>query len=36
MVFDENKKYSNVFLVKCRKNAKQGMVMEKPIIITRK
>lgn len=36
MVFDENKKYSNVFLVKCRKNAKQGMIMEKPIIITRK
>ncbi|MCR5705392.1 MAG: methyltransferase domain-containing protein [Acholeplasmatales bacterium] len=35
MVFDDNKKYSNVFVVKCKKNAKQGMVMEKPIIIKR-
>lgn len=34
-VFDENKKYSNVFLVKCKKNAKQGLVVEKPIIIKR-
>ena len=36
LVYDDNKKYSNVFLVKCKKNAHQGLVFEKPIIIKRK
>lgn len=36
MVFDKNKQYSNVFVVKCKKNAKQGMVALKPLIIERK
>lgn len=34
-VHDINKEYSNVFLVKCIKNASDGMVVEKPIIIKR-
>lgn len=34
-VFDENKKYSNVVLIKAVKGAKEGVVVEKPIIITR-
>ena len=34
-VHDINKNYSNVFLVKCIKNACEGMVVEAPIIIKR-
>lgn len=34
-VFDENKENSNVFLVRAIKNAKMGVVVKKPIIITR-
>lgn len=34
-VHDINKNYSNVFLVKCIKNANEGMVVEAPIIIKR-
>ena len=34
-VFDENKENSNVFLVRAVKNAKAGVVVKKPIIITR-
>lgn len=34
-VHDMNKNYSNVFLVKCIKNADQGMVVEKSVIIKR-
>ena len=34
-VYDHNKKTSNVFLVKAVKNAKKGLVVEKPIIIER-
>ena len=33
MVFDENKKYSNVFMVKARKNQKMGLRVLKPIIL---
>lgn len=32
MVFDENKPFSNVFMVKAIKNGIQGMVIKKPII----
>ncbi len=35
MVFDKNKDYSNVFMIKCKKNSKQNMVIKKPIIIER-
>lgn len=35
-VYDDNKEYSNVFLVRAVKNAKGGLVVEKPIIIKRK
>ena len=34
-VFDKEKKYSNVFLVKAIKNGKPGLVVEKPIQIER-
>lgn len=34
-VFDENKEYSNVVLIKAVKGGKYGMVVEKPIIINR-
>ncbi len=34
-VYDVNKENSNVFMVKAVKNAKEGMVVKKPIIITR-
>ena len=34
-VFDKEKKYSNVFLVKAIKNGKVGLVIEKPILIER-
>ena len=34
-VYDAKKKTSNVFLVKAVKNAKKGLVVEKPIIIER-
>lgn len=34
-VYDTKKKTSNVFLVKAVKNAKKGLVVEKPIIIER-
>ena len=34
-VYDHTKKTSNVFLVKAVKNAKKGLVVEKPIIIER-
>ena len=34
-VYDHNKKTSNIFLVKAVKNAKKGLVVEKPIIIDR-
>lgn len=35
-VYDINKEYSNVFMVKCVKNAKSGMVVEKPLIFDRR
>lgn len=35
-VFDENKDYSNVVLIKAVKGGKYGMVVEKPIIISRR
>ena len=35
MVFDKDKEYSNVFLVKAVKNGKVGLVVKKPIIIKR-
>lgn len=35
-VYDENKEYSNVFMIRAVKNAKNGLVVTKPIIITRK
>ena len=34
-VYDDEKKYSNVFLVKAVKNGKVGLVVEKPVIIKR-
>lgn len=34
-VYDENKENSNVFLIRAVKNAKEGMVVTKPIIIKR-
>ena len=34
-VFDKEKKYSNVFLVKAIKNGKPGLVVEKPIQMER-
>lgn len=34
-VFDKNKENSNVFMVKCVKNAKEGMNVIKPIILDR-
>ena len=34
-VYDENKEYSNVFMVKAVKHGLSGMFVEKPIIITR-
>lgn len=34
-VYDEKKKYSNVFLIKAVKNDKIGLVVEKPIVIKR-
>ncbi len=34
-VYDENKKYSNVFLMKCKKNASPGLNVLKPVIIKR-
>ena len=34
-VYDVNKEYSNVFLVRAVKNSDMGMVVEKPIIIKR-
>ncbi len=34
-VYDTNKEYSNVFLVRAVKNSDQGLVVEKPIIIKR-
>ena len=34
-VYDHNKKTSNIFLVKAVKNAKKGLVVEKPIMIDR-
>ena len=34
-VYDTNKEYSNVFLVRAVKNSDMGMVVEKPIIIKR-
>lgn len=34
-VYDDKKNFSNVFLVKCVKNGKIGLVCEKPIIIER-
>lgn len=35
-IYDKNKKYSNVVLIKAIKGGKSGMVVEKPIIIERK
>lgn len=35
-VYDINKEYSNVFMIRAVKNAKKGMVIKKPIIIDRK
>ena len=35
-VYDVNKEYSNVFMIRAVKNAKNGLVVTKPIIITRK
>lgn len=34
-VYDENKENSNVFLIRAVKNAKEGMIVTKPIIIKR-
>lgn len=34
-VYDQNKEYSNVFLVKCKKNANPGLNVLKPVIIKR-
>ena len=34
-VYDENKENSNVFMIRAVKNAKEGMVVTKPIIISR-
>ena len=34
-VYDKNKENSNVFMIRAVKNAKEGMVVTKPIIITR-
>ena len=34
-VYDENKEYSNVFMVKATKHGLDGMFVEKPIIIKR-
>ena len=34
-VYDENKENSNVFMIKAVKNAKEGMIVTKPIIIKR-
>ena len=34
-VYDENKENSNVFMIRAVKNAKDGMVVKKPIIIKR-
>lgn len=34
-VYDKNKENSNVFMIRAVKNAKQGLVVTKPIIITR-
>ena len=34
-VYDHNKKTSNIFLIKAVKNAKKGLVVEKPIMIDR-
>lgn len=34
-VYDENKEYSNVFMVKTVKHGQSGMFVEKPIIISR-
>jgi tRNA1(Val) A37 N6-methylase TrmN6 len=35
-VYDVNKEYSNVFMVKCVKNAKTGMFVEKPLVFDRR
>ncbi len=35
-VYDDNKEYSNVFMVRCVKNAKLGLVCDKPHIFKRK
>ncbi|MBQ8292818.1 MAG: methyltransferase [Bacilli bacterium] len=35
-VYDVNKEYSNVVLIKAVKGAKEGLIVEKPIIIDRK
>ena len=34
-VYDINKENSNVFMIRAVKNAKEGMVVTKPVIITR-
>ena len=34
-VYDENKENSNVFMIRAVKNAKEGMIVTKPIIIKR-
>lgn len=34
-VYDNNKNFSNVFLIKAVKNAKKGLIVEKPVIIKR-
>ena len=34
-VYDKNKENSNVFIIRAVKNAKEGLVVKKPIIITR-
>lgn len=34
-VYDKNKENSNVFVIRAVKNAKEGLVVKKPIIITR-
>ena len=34
-VYDENKEYSNVFMIKAVKHANEGMNVKKPIIIKR-
>ena len=35
IMYDKNKEYSNVFLIKAIKGGLPGMVVEKPIIIER-